>query len=63
MTDNTCNCDEFKKAREPGTDNEGYMAAICLTDNKTGFEIGLIENPIKFCPWCGKKVPERKDRK
>ena len=50
VTEDTCNCDEFKEAITPGTCQECYLPAI----NKG--KIGIIEKPIKFCPWCGKKV-------
>lgn len=55
-----CNCDEFKKALEPGTDNEGYMSAICPhSEDENKFEIGCLDAPIKFCPWCGKLAPNK----
>ena len=57
MQDDFCTCDEFKKALEDGIDNEGYMAAIIPNDeDKNKFEIGCLDAPINFCPWCGKKA-------
>lgn len=52
-----CNCDEFKEALQQRTDNEADMPAIMPHENdNTKYEIGIIDAPIKFCPWCGKEV-------
>ena len=59
--ENTCNCDEFKKILLPDTGNAGSMVEIGLCRKDKGkFEINGI--PINFCPWCGKKVPEKEDQ-
>jgi len=53
MTENTCNCDQFKKACQPGSGADAYFPAIW--SGETNYEIG--SEPIKFCPWCGKTLP------
>lgn len=58
MTENTCNCDEFKKALEKGSGDDAYFAAIW--SDKTTYEIA--GETINFCPWCGKNAPQRKEQ-
>lgn len=61
MKEPICDCEDFKKAQEEGTDKEGYGAAIrrsMLSDNESDLEVGGYGKPIKFCPWCGKRVRE-----
>lgn len=67
MTDNTCNCNEFKKACQPGS-TYGCIEDTEESDPAIEFNlIGSIETPINFCPWCGKIVlkhhPEKVPRK
>lgn len=61
MTENICNCDEFKAACKSGST---YGRADDIDESDPAIEcdhIGNIDVCIKFCPWCGKKVPEQKD--
>lgn len=44
-------CETFELAREPGTDNEGFLTAINWDGEKYG--IGGIDAPLMFCPFCG----------
>ena len=58
VTDNICNCDEFKKALENGSaegciECEGVRLIEWCDD---GYYTGNMEHAIKFCPWCGKEV-------
>jgi hypothetical protein len=49
-------CAEFAKAREWGSDNEGYGELVedHLPSEPPGlYTIGTGLRPIKFCPWCG----------
>jgi len=48
-------CENFKEAIKTETDNEGYGSAIKYSYFKKHYEIGIIRDPIKFCPWCGDK--------
>lgn len=50
----TCTCEEFKEALKDGSGDDAYYPAISVDEGK--YEIGCV--PIKFCPWCGKRVPE-----
>lgn len=43
-------CANFRKANDEGTDNEQYGPAI------SGYQIGIINDLIKFCPWCGQRM-------
>lgn len=49
-------CEEFYKASSAGSDNECYGPAIKRSSYNLcdGYEIGMVEGKIKFCPWCGK---------
>jgi hypothetical protein len=47
-------CRTMSNAHERGSDNEGYGALICYTQE--GPEMGDGLPPIKFCPWCGREV-------
>jgi len=59
MADEHCNCDEFKKACQPGT-TYGPAEYTDETDPAIEFNcIGSIDIPIKFCPWCGKLIPDK----
>jgi hypothetical protein len=55
-------CEVFAKARERGTDAEGYGEEITVTEPgyppeeyPAHYEIGHDLPPIRFCPWCGTK--------
>jgi len=61
MSEEYCNCDEFKKACEFGS-TDGCIEDTQESDPAIEFNlIGNIVTPIKFCPWCGKNVPKRKE--
>ena len=49
-------CETWAKARERGTDNEGYEALVLLNDEHDPV-IGMGPDGkgfvVKFCPWCG----------
>lgn len=49
---NIC-CDAWRKARQSGSDNEGWSALIHWFDGFPCMGCGLP--PVRFCPWCGKK--------
>ena len=40
-------CEDMEKARQCGTDNEGFGPLV------TGLRIGMELPEIRFCPWCG----------
>ena len=61
MAEEYCNCDEFEKALEEDSGSDAYGSAINLMNNGS-YLIGVTQTPVKFCPWCGKKVPERKEQ-
>lgn len=44
-------CVTWARAQQPGTDNESYGCLIGWQD--VGHYAGHIEEPMKFCPWCG----------
>jgi hypothetical protein len=48
-------CDDFEKARQPETDNEGFGSLIEVTwrPEVTIFTIGQDLPGLRFCPWCG----------
>lgn len=50
-------CDQWAKAHEPCTDNEGYSALVWYLGDAAN--IGQETESVKFCPWCGtpKGVP------
>lgn len=54
---NIC-CDNFDKAMESGTDNEGWGRLIRPLDDGT-FKIGSDLPDIAYCPWCGKSLVEQ----
>lgn len=43
-------CDDWAKAHEWGTDNEGFSSLVYYLD---GARIGLELAAVRFCPWCG----------
>ena len=58
-------CDEWAKARQKGTDCEGFNSLIwddeIMRDDKP--HIGNIGSrtdfpPLRYCPWCGHKWEE-----
>jgi len=57
-----CQCETFIKALKRGTDVECCGPAIFHVDSEstgygsTQYTIQLIQEKIKFCPWCGKPV-------
>ena len=61
----TCNCDQWKRAQEDGTDKECYTGAVEWTkafgrdDAKMAWHIGDPSElpPAIYCPWCGKPLP------
>lgn len=48
-----CECQAFKDAQGPCTDNEGY-GRLLRRDGPDAWSIGSNLPPLKFCPWCGK---------
>lgn len=54
-----CSCDDFKKAKEKYTDNEGYESLIYDHEDEDVWNIGCELKPLIYCPWCGKKAPIR----
>ncbi len=48
-------CQEFDRALEGGTDNEGYGKLIYIDGDVT--TTGCNLPPIKYCPWCGMVAP------
>jgi hypothetical protein len=52
MMDEYC-CDDFRRARAGGSDDEGCGSAI-----SDGLKIGYDLPPISYCPWCGQVVRE-----
>jgi hypothetical protein len=54
MPEEVCDCEQFKHAQKRGTDHDGYDPAIFY--ERDGWMVGMLD-PIEFCPWCGKKVP------
>lgn len=56
-----CCCKKFERATQPGTDKDGYGAAITETD--AGFYIGGMfddKHRIQVCPWCGADIEANK---
>lgn len=53
----TCECQAFKDAQLSGTDNEAWGRLI-RRDGAEGWSIGIDLPPMKFCPWCGREVPQ-----
>lgn len=51
-------CDQWSKAHQHGTDNEGWGALISNYGGKPDMGDGL--DPIRFCPWCGAEKGEEK---
>lgn len=52
-----CTCQDFQRATEGGTDSEGYGPAIGIWQGPFNYYIGgLINKPLKFCPYCGKPL-------
>lgn len=47
-------CDNWAKAHEDGTDNEGY-ASLIYYDHDERVIIGNDLPAVNFCPWCGAK--------
>ena len=45
-------CELWDKARQAGTDCDGYTELLCNYGNHSWF-IGRNLPPISFCPWCG----------
>lgn len=54
----TC-CEQWAKAHESGTDNEGWGALIHARHYNDEPTAGLGLDSVRFCPWCGtpKGVP------
>lgn len=46
-------CPAFRKARQVGTDNEGFSSAVQVTDDRKHWTIGSNLPYISYCPWCG----------
>jgi hypothetical protein len=46
-------CESWAIAHEPGTDNEGYGAL--LWEIRGRIRAGMVEQEVRFCPWCGAK--------
>lgn len=44
-------CDQWAKAHELCTDNEGYGTLVRYFDGAAF--IGIETESVKFCPWCG----------
>src|SRR3954464_7345377 len=47
-------CEQFLKAMEWRTDNEGYSPLISRRDGE--WQTGNNLLPLSFCPWCGKEL-------
>lgn len=61
MTEDFCTCEDFKVALQEGS-TQG--CAEDIEESEPAIEFGCIGNintPIKFCPWCGKKVKSNED--
>ena len=56
MTNNICNCDEFKKVLKFGIGEEVYIAQFIPVEDDRKWTIGTQETPVKFCPWCGAEL-------
>jgi hypothetical protein len=54
MTQDTCDCEQWKKSQLDGTDSEGYGQLVRSIHGKWNIGAGLPEPT--FCPWCGKPV-------
>ena len=51
-------CNNWRKAQQSGTDNEGYGRLIYECGRDGPLMMGCDLEPIKFCPWCGKEAPD-----
>jgi hypothetical protein len=63
----TC-CSAFERAKEVGTDNEGYEPLVFLSSGAENdpmaapegeITIGTNLPTIRFCPWCGTPVMQQ----
>jgi len=45
-------CDTWAKSQTIGTDSENYGCLVGLQDQGQ-IAIGGMDEPVKFCPWCG----------
>lgn len=48
-------CQEFGKALQPCTDNEGYGRLVSWHSGQLP-TMGCDLEPLRFCPWCGDKL-------
>lgn len=49
-------CRDFYEASRPGTDNEGYGAAIGYEADTGWWGVGSYEVAMKWCPFCGREI-------
>ena len=54
MTSNKYCCNRFEEACELRVGNEGDK--VTISSEEDDWIIGVLETPIKFCPWCGKRL-------
>ena len=53
---NTCTCSDFQFAQAAGASDEGYGRLITSCCGE--WHLGSLTTGIKYCPWCGMRVPE-----
>ena len=54
-------CGNFEKAKEEGTDNEGYIPLVY--ENNYQWYMGSDMPRITYCPWCGEKTNTKEGKK
>ena len=55
-----CKCDNFQIVLESGSDWECYGPALQDLKDNGIFQFSGDAEPIKYCPWCGKKLKKVK---
>ena len=56
-TDDKACCEGWLDALQPGSDSDGHGALLYVgEDEEEGLWMMGGTSPIRFCPWCGKKV-------
>ena len=53
-------CQSWEDAQKAGTDSEAYGELLTRLNDGT-WEMGFGLPKIRFCPWCGKVVEEKKE--
>ena len=52
-------CEDFEKAKQDATDNEGYEPLLYVDNEDGKTKIGYDRlAPIRFCPWCGTPISQ-----